>query len=169
MIIMKYRFILLAAGIVLFAACDTARKNTDSNTVGSTDSTTTGQLRAEIHISPEIKSGDSLEMRFTVYNRADKNQQFCKWHTPFEPPMSKYLNITDEQGEEAQYTGAMAKRIMPPPADSYITVKPGDSLTVKVDLRKIYRFEKKGRYVVRYVAQEMSGLSVRDSVTFMMR
>ncbi len=162
---MKNRSLFLAAGIILFAACGTARKHTDSNVLGA-DTTTSVQLWAKMLIRPEFKLGDPLEMRFTIYNRSSESQQFCKWHTPFEPPMSKYLDITDERGAEVQYMGAMAKRIMPPPADSYITVKPGDSLSVKVDLSEIYRVEKAGRYVVRYVAQEMSGVSVKDSVTF---
>ncbi|RZK76565.1 MAG: protease [Pedobacter sp.] len=164
---MKNRFLILAAGVILFAACGTARK--DKNSDALVTATKPGQLWAKMQIMPEVKPGNSIEMRFTVYNSSDKSQQFCKWHTPFEPPMSKYLDITDEEGVEAQYMGAMAKRIMPPPADSYITVKPGDSLSVKVDLSKIYRVEKAGRYVVRYVAQEMSGLSVKDSVTFALR
>jgi len=162
---MKNRYLLFAAGVLLLAACGTARKDADSST-SSLEATTSGPLQAEMRISPEIKSGDLLEMHFAVYNRSDKSKQFCKWHTPFEPPMSKYLDITNEQGADMQYMGAMAKRIMPPPADSYITVEPGDSLSVKVDLSKIYRIEKEGTYVVHYVGGEISGLVVKDSVIF---
>jgi hypothetical protein len=110
--------------------------------------------------------GEPIEMRFTVYNDADSVQQFCKWHTPFEPLLSKYLDITDQSGEDILYKGAMAKRIMPPPADSYIKVQPKDSLSIVVDILKGYSISKSSIYKVKYNSQNMSGLMVKDSVSF---
>jgi len=92
--------------------------------------------------------------------------QFCKWHTPFEPLMSKYLDVTDENGTEVDYKGAMAKRMMPPPASSYIEVKSGDSLAVTVDVLKAYAITKPAKYTIKYSGQNMSGLVVKDSVVF---
>lgn len=108
-----------------------------------------------------------LTLKFTVFNRTDRVQQFCKWHTPFEPLMSKYLNVIDEHGEEMPYHGAMAKRIMPPPADSYIKVKSKDILSVDVDLLKAFEIKKTGKYTITYVGENMSGLVVKDSVSFL--
>lgn len=117
-------------------------------------------------INPEIKQGDSVLLTFTVYNNSDSVQQFCKWHTPFEPWMSKYLDIKAENGDEAPYQGAMAKRVMPPPADSYIKVNPKDSLSVTVDVLKGYKLDKASKYSIIYNGQNMSGLIVKDSVSF---
>lgn len=166
---MKNYHFLLSAAILSLAACTTANKagsTADSvltqTTVASVDKT----IFAKMHIKDELKAGDSLLLDFTVYNGADTAMKFCKWHTPFEPLMSSYLEIKNENGEEANYSGAMAKRMMPPPADSYITLNPKDSLTAKVNLLKAYRIEKPGKYTVKYTGENMSGIVVRDSVTF---
>lgn len=67
--------------------------------------------------------------------------------------MSSYLSITNEKGEEAPYKGAMAKRIMPPPASSYTNVNPGDSLVANADLLKAYDL-KKGRVIKPFIQVE---------------
>lgn len=166
---MKHIPLFLFAGLLLLAACGTSKKQNNGST--STADTiekidTVANLTARMDMKPAVKTGDSLELQFTVYNTSTKVQSFCKWHTPFEPPMSKYLDIKDDQGVEARYQGAMAKRIMPPPANSYIEIKPGDSLSVKVNISKIYALDKSGTYTVSYNSQKISGLVVKDSITF---
>lgn len=162
---------LLLSAVVLLAACGTSKEqstisNSKTEMASTVDSIAGNQITARLRMKPVIQAGDALELQFTVYNRSSSKQSFCKWHTPFEPPMSKYLDIKGPQETEAQYRGIMAKRIMPPPADSYIEVKPNDSLSVKVDLSKVYLLDKAGVYVVRYNAQEISGLIVKDSISF---
>lgn len=124
------------------------------------------ELYGTMQIRDTVKSGEPVQLIFTVYNPAGKNLQFCKWHTPFEPLMSKYLEIKNENGEEAAYQGPMAKRVMPPPADSYLEVKAKDSLTAKVDLLKAYQITKPATYTIVYRGQNMSGVTVKDSVSF---
>ena len=113
-----------------------------------------------------VKAGEPVELKFTVYNNADTAQHFCKWHSPFEPFISKYLDIKSASGEEVNYKGAMAKRMMPPPASSYIAVNSKDSVSTQVDLLKGYDISKPGRYSITYVGQNMSGLVVKDSISF---
>jgi len=149
--------LLFILAVVILASCSQSTRKTD---------TKASPLHAKITIAPNIAVTDSILMRFTVYNDADSVQQFCKWHTPFEPLLSKYLDITNESGEEANYQGAMAKRMMPPPADSYLKVQPNDSLSVVVNVSKGYNITKPSTYNVKYNAQNMSGLIVRDSVSF---
>jgi len=166
---MKNIIPIFSAAILLLSSCSQTTRSTDTDSikVDSTSLVATAQpLFATMKINENIKTGDSVKLKFTVYNTADTVQQFCKWHTPFEPLISKYLDITDENGEEAAYQGAMAKRIMPPPADSYVKVNPGDSLSIDVDVLKGYAIKKPGKYVVSYNAQNMSGIVVKDSVVF---
>jgi hypothetical protein len=163
---------LLALAVLTFASCSQSTRNTSAvSPVDSLKSDTisnmeTSKLYAKMTIAPVIKMGEPIEMRFTVYNDADSVQQFCKWHTPFEPLLSKYLDITDQSGEDILYKGAMAKRIMPPPADSYLKVQPKDSLSVVVDILKGYSISKSSIYKIKYNSQNMSGLMVKDSVSF---
>jgi hypothetical protein len=137
------------------------------STKALTDTAATGKkLTIEITMKDTIKAGDSVQLKFTVKNNSADTARFCKWHTPFEPLMSKYLDIKDENGNEVNYKGAMAKRIMPPPADSYITLKANESLSANADLLKAYAIDKPAKYTVTYNSTGISGLTVKKSVTF---
>jgi hypothetical protein len=140
---------------------------TTEETVDTAANQNSGQgLTAKLEVSPTVKLNEHVNLKFTVYNNSDSAQTFCKWHTPFEPLMSKYLDVISESGEDVQYKGAMAKRVMPPPASSYITLAPKDSLSVTVNLMDGYAIEKPSTYSVRYNSEEISGLSIKDSVSF---
>jgi hypothetical protein len=170
---MKRLLLIFSAAVILLSSCSST-KQTDAGSANKTDSIAPAdeanqRLTARMDIKPVIKESDSIFMTFTVYNTGTKEQTFCKWHTPFEPPMSKYLDVVDENGNEANYLGAMAKRIMPPPANSYLKVKIGDSLSVVVNLRKSYQLNQPGRYTIKYNSEEISRLSVKDSVSFEIR
>lgn len=124
------------------------------------------ELFALLQMKDTIKLGDPVELNFTVYNQTDSVMKFLKWQTPFEPLLSKYLDVKNEQGEEAAYKGAMAKRMMPPPATDSLTVKPNDSLSVKTDLLKGYDIVKPGKYTITYTSENISGVKAYKSVTF---
>jgi hypothetical protein len=160
-------FILPALFLLALAACSPSATTNDEKS--ATDSTkVTTQATARLSVPAAIGSGMPIEMTFTVYNQTDSTKTFCKWHTPFEPLMSKYLDVTLD-GKEVNYKGPMAKRIMPPPADSYISIKPGDSLSVKVDLLKAYDIKANGFYHIKYNSEAISGLKVPDSVSVNVR
>lgn len=167
---MKHIPLIVSAAMLLLAACSSTkqidtRSDNKSDTIATADTTSQG-LTAHMRVKPVINAGDSVLLTFTVFNTTAKDQTFCKWHTPFEPPMSKYLDVRDDKGNEVQYLGAMAKRVMPPPASSYLKVKAGDSLSVTVDLRKSYQLNQPGKYNVQYNAEGISGLSVKDALSF---
>jgi hypothetical protein len=168
---MKNYKIILSATLLTLSACTVNHvKNTsagsDSAKNQSSAPAISASLFAKMQIKPTIKIGDAVELKFTVYNDAETARQFCKCHTPFEPLMSKYLDVKDASGQEMLYKGAMAKRIMPPPPSSYMKVNPKDSLTATIDLLKAYDISKPSKYTVIYVGQNMSGLTVKDSVAF---
>jgi len=160
----RYKIILPALLVIAVAACSPTTQNTKevTSTKPATNQVDTA-LITKLSIPANVSMGAPVEMTFTVYNPTDTIKTFCKWHTPFEPLMSKYLDITSNEGVEASYKGPMAKRIMPPPADSYMSIKPKDSLMVKVDLTKAYDI-KPGNYTIKYNSGSISGLTVIDSV-----
>lgn len=164
---------LVCLSLFLFSSCSQNLRESESQETVLEDSSRISQapiskqsLVAKMAILSPMNSVDSVMLRFTVYNYSDSAKTFCKWHTPFEPLMSKYLDITDRNGEEAQYTGPMAKRIMPPPASSYITLAAQDSLTAIVNLSKAYSIKKASTYSLRYNANEISGLSASERIEF---
>ncbi|RVU01953.1 protease [Mucilaginibacter limnophilus] len=164
-------YLILSAAALLLASCSASKTGTTgADTVTAVQTTQEAlaedSLIAILNIKDTIKTGEPVELKFTVFNRTDSTRQFCKWHTPFEPPISKYLDIKDEQGNEVNYKGAMAKRVMPPPADSYIKVNVGDSVSANADLLKSYAIDKPGRYTIVYNSKGVSGVIVKDSVSF---
>lgn len=170
---MKSIIPLLSAAVIAFSSCSHQTSTSSARKVKEDAATNKAWKRpvgksiyAVLQIKNTIKVGDSVKLKFTVYNPTDSVQQFCKWHTPFEPLISKYLDVKDANGEEANYQGAMAKRMMPPPASSYQKVNPGDSLSIEVDLLKGYAVKKPGKYAITYNGEGMSGLAVKDSVVF---
>ena len=169
----KITYILPALFLVAVAACSPSTSNTTDTTTDTTAVATNTvadtSLTAKLTIQQTLVLGSPIEMTFTVYNKTDSSRTFCKWHTPFEPLMSKYLDITSTTGEEVAYKGPMAKRMMPPPADSYVSVKPGDSLSVNVDLLKAYDLKAAGTYTIKYNAEGISGIKAADSVTFIIK
>lgn len=159
----------LASVCLILSACGSSSRLSGNNS--GSDSTENAQVQKPTTITGKMtapenaKIGDSVKVRFTVYNKTDSTRKFCKWHTPFEPLISKYLDITSDEGVEASYKGAMAKRIMPPPADSYIALKSGDSLISEINISKGYDLTKPGKYTIKYNAENMSGIVVKDSIT----
>ena len=123
-------------------------------------------LLATIQMKESIKQGDSVLLNFTVHNYTDSTKKFLKWQTPFEPLLSKYLDIKNEQGEEVAYKGPMAKRMMPPPASAYLYLQPNDSLKATVDILKGYDLSKPGKYTVTYTSENISGLKVKQQASF---
>lgn len=166
---MKNSRLIIPALLVLFSACSEATRNTattKNENTGQTAAYKTDSLEVKLNINGNVATGEPLLLRFVVYNNTDSVKKFCIWHTPFEPLMSSYLSITNDKGEEAQYKGAMAKRVMPPPASSYTQVNPGDSLVANADLLKAYDLKKGSSYKAVYTGGNMSGLASRDTVTF---
>lgn len=118
---------------------------------------TSGTLETHLRATAGSFSPDSVQLTFTVVNHADTAQRFVKWETPFEPRIGKYLDVTDEQGAEAEFKGAMARRVMPPPAEAYMEVPAHDSLSTSFNVATNYTLSD-GQYTIKYVGGGVSGL-----------
>lgn len=152
--------------LIVLAGCSQKVRNPDT---GSTTKNQGDSLYVVLKIKNVIKAGEKINLQFVVHNDQSTSKSFCKWHTPFEPLMSKYLDITDENGNEAAYKGPMAKRIMPPPTDSYLAVKPKDTLLADVDLLKAYLLEAGKKYTIVYNSSGISGLKATNKATFILQ
>ena len=161
----KIAFLPLALVLLLAAACS-MHTDTTKETVAAQSQSTDTVLLATMTIKESIKPGDSVLLNFTVHNYTDSTKKFLKWQTPFEPLLSKYLDIKNEKGEEVAYKGPMAKRMMPPPASAYLSLEPKDSLSATVDILKGYDLTKPGKYTVTYTSENISGLKVKQQASF---
>ncbi len=159
---MKSIKLLLPAALLALASCGVSNKSASKTDSTNADTALIGTMA----IKDTIKIGDSVILHFTVKNPADTAMRFCQWHTPFEPPMSRYLDIKDQNGTEMAYQGAMAKRMMPPPESSYIKLNPHDSVSTTADVLRSYTISEPGTYTIVYNGQNISGVTVKDSVKF---
>ncbi|KQR71055.1 hypothetical protein [Pedobacter sp. Leaf176] len=155
--------IIIPALLIALAGCSQKVRTIKTEESSSTSRDSLYVTLSSVNI---IKAGQKVNLRFVIHNENSTGKSFCKWHTPFEPLMSKYLDIKDEQGNEAAYTGPMAKRMMPPPIDSYLTVNPKDTLVANVDLRKAYQLEAGKKYTVHYNSSAISGLKISNNAIF---
>lgn len=102
---------------------------------------------------------DSIQITFTVNNPTEDTLKFTQYHTPFEGFISNFLEVKDSAGNEVKYIGAMAKRVSPPPAETYHTLAPGEQESISFDLKKGYALEKPGTYTLEYTGGLISGIA----------
>ena len=163
--------VILLAGIVgLTSQCQPSaptESTTDSNTENvQSDSLTQNTLYARLESSVDpLSLQDSMMIRFTVTNPTADTLKFSAYHTPFEGLISKFLTVTDSAGQEISYQGPMAKRVMPPPAESYHNLAPQQEESTSFDLKKIYKIEKAGSYTLQYNGGEISGMDNGEPIT----
>ena len=156
------------ASMVVSYSCQVSKNQSDKTAVVS-DSVKTpiaGDTTLIMLLSRQhpLHLQESIPLHFTVFNPTNDTLRFTKYHTPFEGFMNNFLTITQAGGQEVPYIGPMAKRVMPPVPESYLTVAPHDSLSVNLDLKKGYRFEKKGTYSIEYNGGNVSGITAGKPV-----
>lgn len=150
--------------LIATAACMSCQdRKPDATTEEGKQNENAVTLETRLGKAAEAFTKDSVQLSFTVVNTADTVQRFCKWETPFEPKLGKYLDIKDAQGNEAPFTGIMARRIMPPPAESYIEVPAHDSVRTVFNVAKNYTVAP-GQYSVKYTGGGVSGLEAGNEI-----
>lgn len=160
----KYLILSLCVASMMFSYSCQVSKNQSNKTAVVSDSVNApiaGDTALIMLLSPQhsLHLQESIPLHFTVFNPTNDTLRFTKYHTPFEGFMNNFLTITQADGQEVSYIGPMAKRVMPPVPESYLTVPPNDSLSVNLDLKKGYRFEKKGAYSIEYNGGNVSGIT----------
>lgn len=137
-------------------ANDTA-KTSDTLAQASTKKNTpmTNKNPFEVNLTSEkssYKTGDEIQLKFTVSNRSSQSAKFCKWHTPFEGIRNNFLAILLD-GNKLDYQGIMAKRSKPD-KDDYLELASGKSTSVVFSISKEYEFSKAGKYSVQFKGNE---------------
>ncbi|WP_345954795.1 protease [Mucilaginibacter sp. PAMB04168] len=143
---------------LIFAGCYTQKSGNKENVNAGA-----GKLVTRLQIAARSASTESAFLLFTVVNNTDKAQRFCKWETPFEPRLGKYFEIVDNQGNEATFKGAMARRVMPPPPEAYMIVPAHGSVKTTINLANNYELKAK-KYTVSYTGGGVSGLNAGNLV-----
>ena len=104
-----------------------------------------------VEIAPVVDklAGTNLgEVRFTMRNPTDQAVRILKWQTPFDGIDANLFSV-HVGGVEVDYTGRLIKRGQPTARD-YLTLQPGESRSINLDLSAYYDFAKSGQYEIRY-------------------
>ena len=162
------------AAVGLTVQCQSPQQqNSAAEETGTPNKELTGSLTADTALYALMEpvgntfslQHDSLIIGFTVVNPTSDTLKFTTYHTPFEGFISKFLTVTDSIGQEVSYQGPMAKRVMPPPAETYHTVAPGQREHTTFDLRKGYAIEQPGEYTLQYNSENISGIANGEPLT----
>ena len=91
-------------------------------------------------VSVELSSAeDSLAVKVTIRNNSpDKTFSFLSWDSPFDPQAvnTGVLSLKDaETGDEIEGPGLKLNRMLPPPRDDLVEIRPGSSATKELGLR----------------------------------
>lgn len=109
---------------------------------------------------------DALKLRFTLTNDSQEPMTVLKWSTPFAGFDSDMFQI-EQDGEAVKYIGAVVRRAAPQP-DDYITIGPGETAEVDVDLREGYDIYRDGAYSAEFQSRLLQADSA-DSRTLAAR
>jgi hypothetical protein len=152
----------IIAAAVLTAGCHSQKPITGAGDVAQQEA---GASKLKVHMASVLRSPvkDSVMLSFTVINNTNQVQQFCKWETPFEPRLGKYFEVKDDQGNEALFKGAMARRVMPPPQEAYIQVPAHDSVRTVINLAHTYTLTA-DKYTIAYTGGGVSGINAGNVV-----
>jgi len=169
--ISTYTLAALTGILLTSASCQSTKKkeNATNATMDTTAVTTDTALVASMRANQDYRLQDSVSILFIVSNPTPDTLRFTQYHTPFEGFMSNFLTITDASGAEVPYIGAMTRRIMPPPEETYHTLAPGAQDSVRFDLSKGYRFEKPGTYTLRYNSGTISGIAKTEAMDIVLK
>jgi hypothetical protein len=102
----------------------------------------------KIYSHDAYKKGEPAQLIFEITNQTDKTLHILKWNTPLEGLQSPCLDIRSGK-KQIIYDGIMKKRGLPQAKD-FLTLKPNESATQKIDLTEAYDIAKTGSFTVNF-------------------
>ncbi len=118
---------------------------------GSVDAPAAAAGEVTVKVTPERQSlakSDNVVVNVTLTNTGAVTQYLLKWQTPFGAIEAPLFEVTRD-GLPVRYLGMQVKRAAPTAAD-YVALKPGASLSRKIELSALYDMGVTGAYSVRW-------------------
>ena len=111
-------------------------------------------FRASLEVPPQMSSGGSTQLKFTLVNESDIRLYLLRWYTPLEGIAGEIFHVK-RNGQVVPYQGILASRAAPNP-DDYVVLDPGASVSVVVDLAEGYDMSEPGEYTVKFLSPKIS-------------
>ncbi len=124
---------------------------------GETAKVPEAELGATIEIPAMLRSGEGVNLRFTLTNNTDTRLYVLKWYTPLEG-LAGEIFCVERDGQAIPYQGILAYRDAPSP-DAYVLLDAGESVSVEVDLSTAYDFSEAGEYTIEFLSPTISHIA----------
>jgi peptidyl-Lys metalloendopeptidase len=118
-------------------------------------------LEASLEVKEMASLGESVNVKFTLYNTTDEPLIVLKWQTPLEGVIGEPFSVKRD-GKEVSYFGILVKRGAPLP-DEYVTIEPGAFVSSVVDLTNSYDFSQPGDYEIEFISPSVSHVVRKES------
>jgi hypothetical protein len=105
-------------------------------------------ITCRLDVPARIRLGDSLLARFTLTNNSEHDYYVLRWYTPLEGINSPCLSV-HRDGKPVRYDGRLIKRSAEPPAEAYVLVPAGQSVSYEVDVTEAYPIDAPGVYDIK--------------------
>ena len=140
--------LMLLAAAILFG-CNGLSNNQQTTTSANMDETTTKSLLAGIELPANTDANaKSTEVIFYLKNNTGVAQQYLRWNTPLETPLSAdVFQVLSDAGQPMPYVGRKVKRGAPTESD-FQTIEVGEEIRVTVDISRYYDIAGTGQYSV---------------------
>ena len=109
-------------------------------------------IGVKIYAQDSYKNDEEANLVFEVTNLTGNTIHILKWNTPLEGLNSPCLDVK-AGNKKIEYDGIMIKRGSPQEQDFY-TLKPGESVSNKIDLTEAYDISTTGTIKVKFNAEK---------------
>ncbi|MCI4667482.1 MAG: hypothetical protein MRZ79_04920 [Bacteroidia bacterium] len=97
----------------------------------------------------KYKKGEPVMVSFTVSNFGEKAVRVCRWNSPLEGSYADDFLLIERKKKVAEFKGETKARKQSF-FKSFVSLKPGESITQTIDLSEAYDLEKKGTYSISF-------------------
>jgi hypothetical protein len=115
------------------------------------------ELTAYLDLPERILIGEKINLEFTLTNTSNEPLYFLKWYTPLEGIGGEIFQVS-RNGQRIPYEGILAYRDFPAP-ESYVLLKPDESVSADVDLGIAFDFTKVGSYQIEFISPQISHIA----------
>ncbi|HMD00413.1 MAG TPA: hypothetical protein VKH37_09670, partial [Ferruginibacter sp.] len=106
------------------------------------------EIGIKLYTPENYKNHEEAHLVFEVTNLTDKTLHILKWNTPLEGLITPCLDVKSGN-KPVEYDGRMLKRGAPTASD-FVTLKPKESISNRVDLSTVYDLSKPGEVKINF-------------------
>lgn len=121
-------------------------------------------FKMKLELPATVQAGSSVPGVFSLTNAGTTDHRVLTWNTPLEGLISPECFKVTTGGKTIRYDGKLVSRKLVPPADAYVLVRAGATVTAQFDLSEAYFIEALGKYDVE-VTCKITALGIESPLS----